>query len=76
LKLKHQIVKNNTLKYYNNNADELSSRYNSVDFGSIQKSVSSYLTGAKRILEIGCGSGRDAIYMVNNGFDIIGIDGS
>jgi cyclopropane fatty-acyl-phospholipid synthase-like methyltransferase len=69
-------VKNNTLKYYNNNADELSSRYNSVDFGSIQKSVSSYLTGAKRILEIGCGSGRDAIYMVNNGFDIIGIDGS
>jgi len=65
-----------TLKYYNSNAKQLCKNYDSVDFYEIQKSISIYLLGAKKILEIGCGSGRDANYLINNGFDIIGIDGS
>jgi SAM-dependent methyltransferase len=66
----------NTLKYYNINAEQLCKNYNAVNFHEVQKSISIYLIGAKKVLEIGCGSGRDANYMTNNGFDVIGIDGS
>jgi len=65
-----------TIKYYDSNAEELTRKYNSVDFNFIQKSISIYLIGAKNILEIGVGSGRDANYLVNNGFELTGIDGS
>ena len=67
---------NNTLKYYNQNAGNLCTEYDAIDFNKIQKSISIYLIGSKKVLEIGCGSGRDANYMINNGFDVIGIDGS
>lgn len=67
---------NRTLKYYNDNAIELSKKYNSITFNSIQEIITSYLDGAKKVLEVGCGSGRDANYMINNGFDVIGVDGS
>jgi len=69
-------VSNKTLSYYNANANKLSSRYNSVDFIKIQKLISMYLIGSNKVLEIGCGSGRDANYMVNNGFDVTALDGS
>ena len=65
-----------TIRYYNNKAEELTNKYNSVDFRIIQKSISIYLIGYTRILEVGCGSGRDANYLINNGFEVIGIDGS
>lgn len=67
---------NRTLKYYNDNAIELSKKYNSITFDNIQEIIFNYLDGAKKVLEVGCGSGRDANYMLNNGFDVIGIDGS
>ncbi len=66
----------NTLKYYNQNAENLCEKYNDTDFNKIQKSISIYLVGANKLLEIGTGSGRDANYMSDNGFDVIGIDGS
>jgi cyclopropane fatty-acyl-phospholipid synthase-like methyltransferase len=69
-------VNNKTLSYYNDNANDLSTRYNSVDFIKIQKAISMYLIGSKKVLEIGCGSGRDADYMTNNGFDVTALDGS
>jgi len=69
-------MSNKTISYYNSNANELSIRYNSLDFIKIQKLISMYLIGANKVLEIGCGSGRDANYMVNNGFDVIALDGS
>ena len=65
-----------TIKYYNNNAETLCEKYDSVDFLKIQQSISSYLVNAKQILEIGSGSGRDANYMIANGFNVTGIDGS
>jgi len=67
---------NITLKYYNDNADSLSERYDAVDFNKIQKSISTYFIGDKKVIEIGFGSGRDANYLINNGFNVIGIDGS
>ena len=66
----------NTLKYYNQNAENLCKKYNATDFNKIQNSISIYLVGANKLLEIGTGSGRDAKYMSDNGFDVIGIDGS
>ena len=30
--------------------------------------------GVKRILELGCGQGRDAIFFASNGIDVVAID--
>jgi cyclopropane fatty-acyl-phospholipid synthase-like methyltransferase len=68
--------KKKTLLYYSDNAIKLCERYNSVDFCDIQNSINAHLLGAKRVLDIGCGSGRDAHYLSEQGFDVVGIDGS
>ena len=34
------------------------------------------LTGHKKVLEIGCGSGRDSRYFLSRGYDVVPVDGS
>jgi len=69
-------VTSDTLKFYNDNASELCQRYESAEVNHLwEKIVATFHSGSK-ILEIGCGSGRDASHMYENGLDIIAIDGS
>lgn len=65
-----------TLEYYESHASELSVRYESADLSSFHRSLASYLQRGTRILEIGCGSGRDAALAMAGGFDVVAIDGS
>ncbi len=32
------------------------------------------ISSSQKILEVGCGEGRDVIYLLNNGYDVVGID--
>ena len=63
-----------TLSYYENNAKYLSQRYESAKVGNIHSLLLSTFPSKSYLLEIGCGSGRDAGFMYQNGYDILAID--
>jgi len=67
---------NTTLDYYKNNSSMLVNRYESADVTCVQNLLLQTFKKKNRLLEIGCGSGRDASFMFKNGFDVIAIDGS
>ena len=65
-----------TLSYYKNNAKSLSQRYESANVDNIHTLLINTFPAKSYLLEIGCGSGRDAGFMYQNGYDIFAIDGS
>lgn len=62
-----------TLKYYSDNAAQVAERYESVVSNLSAHFVDSFSKGGK-ILDIGCGSGRDLAVLHKLGFDIYGVD--
>jgi len=64
-----------TLNYYNNNAEAFIQGTISVDFSATQDRFLRLLSG-KKILDFGCGSGRDTKYFLEKGFEVAAIDGS
>lgn len=68
-------MNNKTLDYYNQNADQFVKGTVSVDFKKTQDRFLEALSG-KRILDFGCGSGRDTKYFIEAGFEVIATDGS
>ena len=65
-----------TLSYYENNAKDLSQRYESAKMDNIHSLLLNTFPSKSYLLEIGCGSGRDAAFMYQNGYDVLAIDGS
>ena len=65
-----------TLSYYENNAKHLSQRYESAKVENIHSLLLNTFPSKSYLLEIGCGSGRDASFMHQNGYDVLAIDGS
>ncbi len=65
-----------TLSYYENNAKDLSQRYESAKVDNIHSLLLNAFPSKSYLLEIGCGSGRDAGFMYQNGYDVLAIDGS
>lgn len=68
-------MKNKTLDYYNINADNFVANTISVDFKKTQDRFLAKLKG-KRILDFGCGSGRDSKYFLEKGYEVDATDGS
>ena len=68
-------MKNKTLDYYNKNADNFVANTISVDFKKTQDKFLDKLQG-KRILDFGCGSGRDTKYFLERGYEVDAVDGS
>lgn len=66
---------NKTLNYYNQNADSFIEGTVSVNFKKVQDKFLQMLSG-KKILDFGCGSGRDTMYFLKSGFDVTATDGS
>lgn len=66
---------NKTLNYYNQNADSFIEGTVSVNFKEVQDKFLQLLLG-KKILDFGCGSGRDTMYFLKSGFDVTATDGS
>ncbi len=67
---------NQTLTYYNQNARSFISNTRSVDFSENQTRFTKKLSKAAKILDFGCGSGRDARYFTEQGFCVTAVDGS
>ena len=68
-------MNNKTLDYYDENADAFFEGTVSVDFKSTQDRFLKALNG-KKILDFGCGSGRDTKYFLDLGYQVTAIDGS
>ena len=65
-----------TLKYYNEHADAFSQDTFHVKFTQTQEAFLSLLKPHSRILDFGCGSGRDTRYFLKKGYCVEAIDGS
>ncbi len=65
-----------TLDYYESHAAELAARYESADLREAHDGVARLLAPGSRLLELGCGSGRDAAALLARGYDVTAVDAS
>ena len=65
-----------TLAYYDENATSFASSTANVEFSETQRRFEELLSPGARILDFGCGSGRDAKHFLDAGFDVTATDGS
>ncbi len=66
----------NTLKYYNQNAEQFVRGTLTVGFKQTQNRFLEKLTAGAYILDFGCGSGRDTKYFLSRGYIVDAADGS
>ena len=65
-----------TLNYYNSKAKDFFSDTAAVAFTELQDIFLDYIPAGGRILDFGCGSGRDTKYFISRGYDVDATDGS
>ena len=65
-----------TIKYYNKNASDFIMSTQEVEFHEIQIKFAKNLSKGSRILDFGCGSGRDTKYFLSQGYQVDAIDAS
>lgn len=64
-----------TLNYYNSKAKDFVSSTVNVSFTKIQDVFLEHILPSGRILDFGCGSGRDTKYFLSKGYKVDAIDG-
>lgn len=69
-------MQKDTLDFYNRNAQFFVTDTKDVQFTEIQDVFLSYLNDGSKILDFGCGSGRDTKYFLDKGYVVDAIDGS
>lgn len=67
---------NQTLTYYNTNAQTFIEGTRNVNFTETQNKFLTKLSQSASILDFGCGSGRDTKYFLEKGYLVEAIDGS
>ena len=67
---------NETLNYYDRNAEAFAAGTVGVPFTEIQDRFLALLPPGGKILDFGCGSGRDTKYFLEKGFSVDAADGS
>ena len=67
---------NETLEYYNKNAESFVYGTINVILEEIQEKFLKYIPPQGRILDFGCGSGRDAKYFHTKDYEVDAVDGS
>ena len=65
-----------TIEYYNQNSDMFAQGTRLVDFMVVQERFRKMLPVGSRILDFGCGSGRDTKYFLEKGYRVEATDGS
>lgn len=65
-----------TLTYYNQNADAFVEGTQNADMSEQYRYFLKHLAPNCRILDLGCGSGRDSAYFSSLGFEVTAVDGS
>lgn len=66
-----------TVDRYDSGARAFSERYESVDMSQLYTLLDRYLPPpGSSVLELGCGSGRDAAFLLSRGYDVMAVDAS
>ena len=67
---------NNTLDFYNNNSKEYIETTLSADMSHLYNDFLKHIPKGGHILDLGCGSGRDSVEFIKQGYNITAVDGS
>lgn len=67
---------NETIEYYNKNAEKYIADTQNVDFEEMQSFFLKYMKKGATILDLGCGSGRDSKAFREKGYSVVAVDGS
>lgn len=65
-----------TVEYYNKNAEQFLAETTNVEFSETQNAFLKLLPDGAMILDFGCGSGRDALEFLRQGYQVDATDGS
>lgn len=65
-----------TIAYYDANAAGFVADTANVEFGALQREFARRLPEGGRVLDLGCGSGRDSLAFLRAGFAVDALDGS
>ncbi len=73
----HMKIKySSTLSYYEQHAETLAQRYERADVSDLHRRLLETFNPGAKLLEVGCGSGREAAFLLSHGFEVEGIDPS
>ena len=67
---------NDTLNFYNQNADDFIAGTQDADMSEQYRFFLKHLAPGGKLLDLGCGSGRDSAYFASQGFAVTAVDGS
>lgn len=67
---------NQTIQYYNKNADAFYNSTVNADMGNLYQAFLTHINIGEKILDFGCSSGRDSKYFLEHGYQVTSIDGS
>ena len=65
-----------TIGFYDANAANYVAETAGVEFGALQREFAQRLPEGGRVLDLGCGSGRDSLAFLKAGFEVDAVDGS
>ena len=67
---------NRTLDFYNNNSKSYIESTLSVDMSHLYNDFLKHIPKGGHILDLGCGSGRDSLEFIKQGYNVTAVDGS
>ena len=67
---------NRTLDFYNNNSKSYIESTLSVDMSHLYNDFLKHISKGGHILDLGCGSGRDSLEFIKQGYNVTAVDGS
>ena len=67
---------NRTLDFYNNNSKTYIESTLTVDISHLYKDFLKHIPKGGYILDLGCGSGRDSLEFIKQGYNVTAVDGS
>ena len=69
-------MNNDSVNYYEIHADDFVTSTQNVDVSGLYEEFEKYLKTGCRIMDLGCGSGRDSKYFTDKGYKVIAVDPS
>lgn len=64
------------MRFYEEHAESAAAAYEEVDLRPVVTPIMGYLPDGGKLLDLGCGSGRDAAFFLEQGYDVTALDGS